>query len=128
VDNERHGICSDVVARRRVDELSCGNPQVGDREVAYHLVTSHLRLVAKIAMRYRGYGLPIADIISEETWAHAGREALRAGARLPARDLCDVVDQGFDTGIHPGRGKSGALTDERRQPLYYIVIHARNAK
>ena len=37
----------------------------GDREAAYHLVTSHLRLVAKIAMRYRGYGLPIADIVSE---------------------------------------------------------------
>jgi RNA polymerase sigma-32 factor len=37
----------------------------GDREAAYHLVTSYLRLVAKIAMRYRGYGLPIADIISE---------------------------------------------------------------
>jgi RNA polymerase sigma-32 factor len=37
----------------------------GDREAAYHLVTSHLRLVAEIAMRYRGYGLPIADIISE---------------------------------------------------------------
>jgi RNA polymerase sigma-32 factor len=37
----------------------------GDRDAAYHLVTSHLRLVAKIAMRYRGYGLPIADIISE---------------------------------------------------------------
>ena len=37
----------------------------GDREAAYHLVTSHLRLVARIAMRYRGYGLPIADIISE---------------------------------------------------------------
>src|SRR5712672_1904862 len=36
-----------------------------DRDAAYHLVTSHLRLVAKIAMRYRGYGLPIADIISE---------------------------------------------------------------
>jgi len=37
----------------------------GDRDAAYHLVTSHLRLVAKLAMRYRGYGLPIADIISE---------------------------------------------------------------
>jgi RNA polymerase sigma-32 factor len=37
----------------------------GDREAAYQLVTSHLRLVAKIAMRYRGYGLPIGDIISE---------------------------------------------------------------
>jgi len=37
----------------------------GDRAAAYHLVTSHLRLVAKLAMRYRGYGLPIADVISE---------------------------------------------------------------
>jgi RNA polymerase sigma-32 factor len=37
----------------------------GDRETACHLVTGHLRLVAKIAMRYRGDGLPIADIISE---------------------------------------------------------------
>ncbi|WP_371420799.1 RNA polymerase sigma factor RpoH [Tardiphaga sp.] len=37
----------------------------GDTDAAYHLVTSHLRLVAKLAMRYRGYGLPIADVISE---------------------------------------------------------------
>jgi RNA polymerase sigma-32 factor len=37
----------------------------GDKNAAYHLVTSHLRLVAKLAMRYRGYGLPIADVISE---------------------------------------------------------------
>ncbi len=37
----------------------------GDVEAAHKLVTSHLRLVAKIAMGYRGYGLPIADLISE---------------------------------------------------------------
>jgi len=37
----------------------------GDRDAAHRLVTSHLRLVAKIAMRYRGYGLPIAEVISE---------------------------------------------------------------
>jgi RNA polymerase sigma-32 factor len=37
----------------------------GDRESAHKLVTSHLRLVAKIAMGYRGYGLPIGEIISE---------------------------------------------------------------
>ncbi len=36
-----------------------------DKEAAHRLVTSHLRLVAKIAMGYRGYGLPIADLISE---------------------------------------------------------------
>ncbi|MGE0749073.1 MAG: RNA polymerase sigma factor RpoH [Variibacter sp.] len=37
----------------------------GDRDAAHKLVTSHLRLVAKIAMGYRGYGLPIAEVISE---------------------------------------------------------------
>jgi RNA polymerase sigma-32 factor len=37
----------------------------GDREAAHRLVTSHLRLVAKIAMGYRGYGLPINEVISE---------------------------------------------------------------
>jgi RNA polymerase sigma-32 factor len=37
----------------------------GDRDAAHRLVTSHLRLVAKIAMGYRGYGLPISEVISE---------------------------------------------------------------
>ena len=37
----------------------------GDVEAAHQLVTSHLRLVAKIAMGYRGYGLPLSDLISE---------------------------------------------------------------
>jgi len=36
-----------------------------DTEAAAQLVTSHLRLVAKIAMGYRGYGLPVSDLISE---------------------------------------------------------------
>ena len=37
----------------------------GDRDAADQLITSHLRLAAKIAMNYRGYGLPIAEVISE---------------------------------------------------------------
>ena len=37
----------------------------GDVESAHKLVTSHLRLVAKIAMGYRGYGLPVSELISE---------------------------------------------------------------
>src|SRR4051812_21429604 len=37
----------------------------GDTKAAHRLVTSHLRLVAKIAMGYRGYGLPISELISE---------------------------------------------------------------
>ena len=36
-----------------------------DRDAAHRLVTSHLRLAAKIAMGYRGYGLPLSEIISE---------------------------------------------------------------
>jgi RNA polymerase sigma-32 factor len=39
----------------------------GDRDAAHKLVTSHLRLVAKIARDYRGYGLPISEAISEGT-------------------------------------------------------------
>jgi len=48
-------------------ELACARRwrEHRDRDAAYQLVTSHLRLVAKIAMRYRGYGLPIAEIVSE---------------------------------------------------------------
>jgi RNA polymerase sigma-32 factor len=37
----------------------------GDLEAAHKMVTSHLRLVAKIAMGYRGYGLPVQELISE---------------------------------------------------------------
>jgi RNA polymerase sigma-32 factor len=38
----------------------------GDRDAADQLITSHLRLAAKIAMGYRGYGLPIGEIVSED--------------------------------------------------------------
>jgi RNA polymerase sigma-32 factor len=37
----------------------------GDYEAAHKLVTSHLRLVAKIAMGFRGYGLPVGDLVAE---------------------------------------------------------------
>jgi RNA polymerase sigma-32 factor len=37
----------------------------GDRNAANELVTSHLRLAAKVAMTYRGYGLPMSEVISE---------------------------------------------------------------
>jgi RNA polymerase sigma-32 factor len=39
--------------------------QHGDRCAAHKLVTSHLRLVAKTAMGYRGYGLPVSEVVSE---------------------------------------------------------------
>ena len=37
----------------------------GDVPAAHELVTSHLRLVVKMAMNFRGYGLPVADVIAE---------------------------------------------------------------
>jgi RNA polymerase sigma-32 factor len=39
--------------------------ETGDRDAAHRLVTSHLRLVVKVAKGYRGYGLPISEVISE---------------------------------------------------------------
>src|SRR5712672_4464402 len=61
----------------------------GDRDAAHRLVTSHLRLVAKIAMGYRGYGLPdLRGDLGRQCRAHAGGQALRAGQGLPARHLC----------------------------------------
>src|SRR5258706_135763 len=45
--------------------LAKGWREPGDRDAAHKLVTSHLRLVAKIAMGYRGYGLPISEVVSE---------------------------------------------------------------
>jgi RNA polymerase sigma-32 factor len=46
-------------------ELATRWRERGDRDAANQLVTSHLRLAAKVAMGYRGYGLPVAEIISE---------------------------------------------------------------
>ncbi|MBY0408294.1 MAG: RNA polymerase sigma factor RpoH [Rickettsiales bacterium] len=46
-------------------ELSRRWRDEGDVEAAHRLVTSHLRLVAKIAFKYRGYGLPMGDLIAE---------------------------------------------------------------
>jgi RNA polymerase sigma-32 factor len=46
-------------------ELSRSWRESGDISAAHRLVTSHLRLVAKIAFRYRGYGLPMGELIAE---------------------------------------------------------------
>ncbi len=74
-----------MLAKRWVDHQ--------DSSAAHRLVTSHLRLAAKIAMGYRGYGLPQAEVISEaKRWPDAGRQAVRAGKGLSPRDLCHVVD------------------------------------
>jgi len=46
-------------------DLSKSWRDAGDVSAAHRLVTSHLRLVAKIAFKYRGYGLPVGDLIAE---------------------------------------------------------------
>lgn len=67
------GLCRYLTTIRKFPLLEAGEEAMyarrwrehGDREAAYRLVTSHLRLAAKLALRYRGYGLPVADLISE---------------------------------------------------------------
>jgi RNA polymerase sigma-32 factor len=54
-----------ILAQREEYMLACRYRDHGDVEAAHKLVTSHLRLVAKIAMGFRGYGLPLADLLSE---------------------------------------------------------------
>src|SRR5450432_2598465 len=69
-DGRGKGYLSDIsrfamLERNREFELAKRWRESGDREAADVLVTSHLRLAAKIAMGYRGYGLPISEIISD---------------------------------------------------------------
>lgn len=54
-----------VLTQQEEQELSRRWRDSGDVEAAHRLVTSHLRLVAKIAFKYRGYGLPMGDLIAE---------------------------------------------------------------
>src|SRR6202045_2198240 len=55
----------DLLERDQEYKLAKRWREHGDRDAAHQLVTSHLRLAAKIAMGYRGYGLPISEIISK---------------------------------------------------------------
>ena len=85
-DRSIHFMASNAIepgARCQPDAVYAGNPQIphagheeeerlarawrdnGDHGAAHKLVNSHLRLVAKIAMGYRGYGLPVGELISE---------------------------------------------------------------
>ena len=54
-----------MLEAREEYELAAAWRNEGDDPSAHRLVTSHLRLVAKIAMGYRGYGLPVGELISE---------------------------------------------------------------
>jgi RNA polymerase sigma-32 factor len=65
--------------------------ELGDRKAADELVTSHLRLAAKVASRYKGYGLPRADILAEANLGlviAASRFEPDHGARFSTYALC----------------------------------------
>jgi RNA polymerase sigma-32 factor len=68
-----------------------------DVDAAHKLVTSHLRLVAKIAMGYRGYGLPISEVISEgnvglmQAVNTPRPRLLRTARRVPIGGICRAV-------------------------------------
>src|ERR1700750_2809763 len=69
-DGRGRGYLSDigrfaVLEKEQEYELAKRWREHGDRDAANQLVTSHLRLAAKVAMNYRGYGLPLSEIISE---------------------------------------------------------------
>ena len=73
-----------------------------DTEAAHKLVTSHLRLVAKIAMGYRGYGLPVAELVSEGNvgmMQAVKRFDPERGFRLATYAMWWI--RAFDPGIHP---------------------------
>jgi RNA polymerase sigma-32 factor len=69
-DGRGKGYLSDIrrfamLEKEQEYELARRWRERGDRDAANQLVTSHLRLAAKVAMGYRGYGLPVSEIISE---------------------------------------------------------------
>jgi RNA polymerase sigma-32 factor len=69
-DGRGKGYLSDIrrfpmLERDQEYKLATRWREQGDRDAANEIVTSHLRLAAKVAMRYRGYGLPISEIIAE---------------------------------------------------------------
>ena len=73
-----------------------------DTDAAHRLVTSHLRLVAKIAMGYRGYGLPIGEVVSEgNVGLMQAVKRFEPDKRLSPRHLCHVVDPRLDSRIYP---------------------------
>jgi RNA polymerase sigma-32 factor len=55
----------DLLEQEQEQQLARRWHELGDRSAADALVTSHLRLAAKVARRYKGYGLPLADIVAE---------------------------------------------------------------
>lgn len=54
-----------ILTQEEEYNLAMKYKETGNKEVAYQLITSHLRLVVKVVSRYKGYGLPVSEMISE---------------------------------------------------------------
>ena len=54
-----------ILTQEEEYKLATKYKETGNKDVAYRLITSHLRLVVKVVSRYRGYGLPVSEMISE---------------------------------------------------------------
>lgn len=54
-----------ILTQEEEYKLAMKYKETGNKDVAYQLITSHLRLVVKVVSRYKGYGLPVSEMISE---------------------------------------------------------------
>jgi RNA polymerase sigma-32 factor len=95
----------------------------GDREAAHKLVTSHLRLVAKIAMGYRGYGLPIAEVISEGIKAAIQEYILRSWSLVKMGTTANQKKLFFN--LRKAKSKISALDEGDMRPDQVKLIAKR---
>jgi RNA polymerase sigma-32 factor len=116
-----------MLGRREEFMLATCWREQGDREAVHRLVTSHLRLVIKIAMGYRAYGLPITEVISEgNIGLIKAVKHFEPEKRLPPVHLCHVVDQGADSGIRPALVVAGKIvTTANQNKLFFNLRKAR---
>ena len=88
-----------------------------DSAAAHKLVTSHLRLVAKIAMGYRGYGLPLSELISEGNVGMMQRSSdstRTAGSGWPPTPCGGFAPPSRNTSCTPGPSSRWAPPPRRR--------------
>jgi len=98
----------------------------GESDAAHRLVTSHLRLVPGSPWATAVMVCDRRGRLGRKCGTHAGGQALRAGAGIPARHLCNVVDQGGDPAIHPAlmvAGQDGTTANQKR-----LFFNLRKAK
>ena len=89
----------DVLTREQEAEL-VALAAAGNEEARRDLVAANLRFVVKIAHEYRGYKVPIGDLVQEGNIGFAGGQQVRPIQRLPAHQLRSVLDPFGDSRVH----------------------------